>query len=365
MGQASSKDNSSILNKYSISKPSDLPDNIIWTIDRISALEYRLKNDEAYMNMPPFPEAEYFKEMRPMLSSKYVFAYNCLRHLLRRAIEVEKYRVKLQLLRREMDDEKEKSPTIAHELEHRLRNAEMTYNEFVANWDHGKFAYEWLLQEYLLCLQMTKVHEKIHHLFDKRGEDITSDLKKLRQEEEDIAVKWNQHEKEALSVGLAFLDSKRRGGVTPKDLPDISANIFLKLDLNKDQKISPSDLQSALSQMSQKSDDIWLEQARLQREKAELGIKYEQLLQAHKDKDDDHARFKLEEAKVNVERKAEELAKTHVAYLNHRDEFQQAFEVFRESFIQNVFGSLQIGVDDVQTSLKQAKAEMGDFGITN
>ena len=67
----------------------------------------------------------------------------------------------------------------------------------------------------------------------------------------EVEVARLRHERESLSVGLNYFDRQQRGAVGPNDCPELSASLFLLLDVNKDGQISHEDLQQALEKITE------------------------------------------------------------------------------------------------------------------
>lgn len=55
-----------------------------------------------------------------------------------------------------------------------------------------------------------------------------------------------QNDRESLNVGLAFLDANCTGKIEPSDVPDLTAAMFNKLDVDNSHDITPDELQRAV-----------------------------------------------------------------------------------------------------------------------
>ena len=64
-----------------------------------------------------------------------------------------------------------------------------------------------------------------------------------------VAAERQQHELDALSVGLSYFDREGKGAITAAECPELSARLFDLLDANKDGAISHDDLNKSVTQL--------------------------------------------------------------------------------------------------------------------
>ena len=79
-----------------------------------------------------------------------------------------------------------------------------------------------------------------------------------------------QHEFEALSVGLNYFDRDEKGAITASECPELSARLFDMLDANKDGRISHDDLRRSVGQLLDQLDSSIERSRQLQREIDEM-----------------------------------------------------------------------------------------------
>jgi len=158
------------------------------------------------------------------------------------------------------------------------------------------------------------------------------------------------HQREALNVGLKYLDANSSGFIEPTDIPTLSVSAFTALDKDGDQKISPQELQTFLDQTTSKI-----------REK-ELKLV---ALKEKKEKAKSNACSSMVEASVNYGSDAEQIHQqitsltTDIRQLKNM--LNQVYSVFHKGFSENVYGRVGMTEEEAEAVIG-GEAEAGAEG---
>jgi len=278
------------------------------------------------------------------LATKYVMVHSCLTTLFQRAIEIYKLGKTVDLIR---GDDLTDAGLNQQQLDDQVERLRAMHLAKLGSWDHGKFAFEWLRNEYVLCLDLAKVREKYSTLSTRvSGEDTSKEYQSLQDQEEKLKVQIDKHRREACVVGLAFLDHQLQGGITAVDLPQSTTALFGRLNISTD-KISPKDMQGAMDKLSKEMDSEYEQMRKIQQDKIKLERDYQSITDPSKKR----------EIESQIQNKNNELNRIHSSYIQHTQEFNEAFSFFRDSFIDNVFGRLRVANADVEKTIIAIKKE--------
>jgi len=152
-------------------------------------------------------------------------------------------------------------PTSKAEYDRRIHENATFLNGRLNDFDNARMAIQWLQRHFELLMQrralgreITHINFRIKQLQSEKPSDATVDeLRQLRQRLNFAHVgvsnatrQARQLRRESLEVGLQYLDTNNSGSIEPDDQPQLSAELFSRLDTRNKHRIRPRDLQGAL-----------------------------------------------------------------------------------------------------------------------
>jgi len=203
---------------------------------------------------------------RKEIAAKYLFIYQLLDKLVKSAEFCYKLHSKHGWLNSYSDNKSAKrmgaSPLQAHHVQ---LSATQCWDQLVvalANFDKARASVHWLYRDYELVYAMHKLNDQMalikarRHVYATQQVasqvigDWTSLLNDMERRRFVLDQELQANEREALSLGLTFLDMNHSGGLEPEEVPELSANLFAFLDVNNNKRITHMDLQTALSRLT-------------------------------------------------------------------------------------------------------------------
>jgi len=262
-----------------------------------------------------------------------------------------KLRAKIQFLRDQLKNQKGIAKV---QCEQRIEKLTEILTNSLGRYDNATAAIQWLKRDYELGFQMMRFndelrmvksqfeHAKIEETERPKIGEFEKRLKELKTEKENLMDAKIDHEREALSVGLAYLDTNYTGYLEPSDVPDMTAELFTKLDANRDNKVSRQELQEFISRASQ---DIFSLTNKAEEMASERQRLVGQIEASHGDK-----RAELE---AELARKDHEFQALEKQIQSVKQSSQDVYTVFHRAFTEHVFKKL-----GASEELKHAE---GDF----
>jgi hypothetical protein len=205
-------------------------------------------------------EAKIRKSIGP---AKLVFVYGLLKQLLQCAIHCHKLRVKERLLNEALSKAQpgklrklfvpssESHPMEAIKIEKAIQDLKKKLAQNLNSFDVARATVKWLIKDYQLVKGLVKVRENRTRLDDLPqnlgAEALVMEIKKADGEIERQIQAIRDNDRDSIVVGLNFLDKNNSGYIEPSDLPELAADAFNAMDVDKSQKISPAELKRAVS----------------------------------------------------------------------------------------------------------------------
>jgi len=204
---------------------------------------------------------------RKEIAAKYLFIHQLLEKLVKSAEYCYKLNAKHGWLSSHSDSKRAKqlgaTPLQTHHVQ---RDATQCLDQLMvglANFDNARASVRWLYRDFELVYAIHKLNDQIALIKARR---LSYSIQ--REPSQVIDVYWSgllnemerrhlsldnalqANELESLSLGLTFLDINNSGGLEPYEVPELNANLYALLDVNKNNKITHTDLQMALSKLT-------------------------------------------------------------------------------------------------------------------
>jgi hypothetical protein len=283
-------------------------------------------------------EKESMLKERKILIGKFVFIYKLLQKLVKNGEENFKLRSKIHFLNDQLKNQK---PVAKIQCEQRIEKLTETLTNSLGRYDNATTAINWLKRDYELGFQMMRFNDelrmakaqferaKTEEIERAKSGEFEKRLKELKTEKEKLMDAKIEHEREALSVGLAYLDANLSGYLEPEDVPDMTAELFTKLDANRDNRISRQELQEFISRSSQDIFSLTNKAEELASERQRL---VSQIESSHGDK-----RAELE---AELVRKDNEFQALEKQLQSVKQVSQDVYTIFHRAFTEHVFKKL-------------------------
>jgi len=168
-------------------------------------------------------------------------------------------------------------------------------------------------------------------------------------------------------VGLLHYDKNHSGSIEPSDM-ELSADLFSRLDVSKQHKISPRDLTTAIDQMEKQIDmlnhkisEAQLEVKRLEEERDKVVASITNEPESSEELDEKlrklhQRRLKAEELEVEIKKKLEHSANLMRERAREEAMLNETVGVFRRGFVESLF--LKLGGKGAPTAEHTRRYEM-------
>jgi hypothetical protein len=136
-------------------------------------------------------------------------------------------------------------------IEKNLQDLRKRLTQNLNSFDVARATVKWLLRDYELVRGLVKLQEQRRVLDEAPphldAEGLATETKKADAEVERQMQAIRENDRDSIVVGLNFLDKNNSGFIEPSDLPELPADAFNAMDVDKSHKISPSELKRAVS----------------------------------------------------------------------------------------------------------------------
>jgi len=170
-------------------------------------------------------------------------------------------------------------------------------------------------------------------------DQLCARLGDARNRQADVFKQAGELRRETLTLGVRFMDLNMSGAVEPEDRPQISAELFSRLDVARKHRFTAADVQSAVSSMEKNI-------LRLDNHLIDLNKDLNKLYHDQNNiKETNAEKFRLRHDKIQTElnNRRAEITKT-TTERNREDMFlRETFAFFQECFTQALFTNLGYG----------------------
>jgi hypothetical protein len=244
-----------------------------------------------------------------------------------------------------------------------------TNHDLLVNWlrdyDNARLAVQWLeryygvlLRRHQLSEEMQTLRQETSKLESTTGTDSTlreQRLQLLRQRVAEVADELHKNvdavyqlRKDSLAVGLQYLDANASGYIEPEDMPQLTAEIFTRLDLKQRHKISTQDLQKAVDTMTERARNLHGQVEELQ---CELQALHDEKRQLETKAIDSKVQLRAEGLQVEILKKTAQTEKLIKEQQDQEDVLRDIYTMFQKGFPEAIFkrlGQKLPGVSPVQ-----------------
>jgi hypothetical protein len=238
-----------------------------------------------------------------------------------------------------------------------------------ANFDNAKYALQWLQKHFSLLLTRHTLSREIFECntqlsrlqMEPQSRESRSQMTSYRNRLHNARTAVNnttqyaqQVRREALGVGLQYLDSNMTGFIEPSDVPSMSADLFTRLDFRNKHKISVSDLQNAVDRMEKNIDVQTKRIVEGQGELRHLEDQYNSITDAETN---DKSRTRSESLHAEILKKHEHLNALILQRDFEENMVRETWSLFQRGFVDSLFNKFRIR-DDMRS---QYEGLVGDL----
>jgi len=247
--------------------------------------------------------------------------------------------------------------TMKSQAEKRMSENNTLLNNSLMDFDNARTAVHWLQKHFDLLIQrqmvvreMNDTQAEMHRIQTTSGvgDDISSEMKRLRER------LWGAHKnlmdhmhkamalrRESLVIGFKFLDANNSGSIEPRDMPNLSTEIFSRLDRRNKHLISAKDLLAGVDSMEKNIDTFNTRITESLKEINKLENDRQTWVSSHMaDTNREKVRVKSEEMSVGITKKQADLW----AVIGERDReealLKETYTVFQQAFVDALFNKL-------------------------
>lgn len=299
--------------------------------------------------------------------------------LLKSQIQAEKYPPKKRFARllacvRSEDAADDSLKIVKREQE--MARAHEGVRESLAHFDVARATYKWLRRDYTLVTNLLELQDQQQNASTQLRGLEGEEKEKMETELSDIKTKQAKgldllidNDRDSVLLGLYFLDANMSGSIEPDDLPCLTAQQFIALDLDRSHAITPSELSRAIkttliANKNEQTQKVALE-AEISREHTQLDVLQKQLTKLTGPKQATaraHVRLDEEKLVTEIARRETELLSVKKRIHTHAQLIATVDQHFYASFMNNVWTHLQdkgngLLDDDLQTLLVRMKED--------
>jgi len=223
----------------------------------------------------------------------------------------------------------------------------------LGHWDNARGAILWLERHFDLLVQRRMLAREITHIGNRiqvlqtevPSQDSLDEIRHLRDrlgvahEGVGSAKAAAKHlQRESLVVGLQYLDFNQSGSIEPADQPQLSSELFSRLDVRHKHRITSADLHAAIAKMKKRVEEY---QQRVIEAEADLA-KYTDALHSYKadPNDSDKKRLRIEQLNVEIKKKQDAILQVRQEKAREKTFLRDTYGMFQRAFVESLFAKL-------------------------
>jgi len=225
----------------------------------------------------------------------------------------------------------------------------------LGDFDNAREAVQWLIKHFNLLLTRRQIGREVFDLSSRivalrssgRTEDaVRSEIDQLcsrlgdsRNALADVLKQAAELRRETLTLGVRFMDLNMSGAVEPEDRPQISTELFSRLDVGRKHRFTAADVQSSVTTMEKNIVKIDNRILDLQKEMNKLYHEQNNIRETNAEK----LRLKQDKIQTELEKCRAEINQLNLERNREDMYLRETFAFFQECFTQALFTNLGYG----------------------
>lgn len=268
-------------------------------------------------------------------------------------------------------------PTTRAELERKMNENSTELMKGLGDFDNARMAIQWLLRHFDLLVQRRSLGREICVINVRianiqkmdPSEDTLDELRHLRARLNAAhagvgqAVRMAQQlRRESLAVGLQYLDTNHSGSIEPEDQPDLSSQLFSRLDVRNKHRITPNDLQVAVEKMEKSIDTMNKSIVETERDVERIVEEREKLLSGVPGEvETEKRRVQAEELSIEMKKKQESIVRMQKDKEQEEELLRSTYTMFQNAFVESLFDKLGAGRSDDRHRYEALSSDMDNI----